>query len=723
MICRERRFVVVRDGDVAVFHAEEDAIAGKQPWKFFLLRDCEARPAPVPGHPHAFEVLVKVPVKKTLIFSTILAASGNVGYEARDYWIQAFLRSGSQASSGTRVVAVEDSFVEVPSIHHSAWQVALVVDPAVFTCDIECDKSWSLECQSFSVSLRLQDASGDQHSLLSIENLSISSSFHSQTSTCSVNILVENVRILLLLQSYLNYINLLIPARFWQETLLLPVAALLELFRGPPEVPSPLLTLNFKILMNSPFHVQLPFSPIESPVEKSLHLNFLLKVIVKSGDSSRDHLRSLDLHIALVNICASITSLNESSLIELLPGIKSCCNSDKILNVLAQTESALLLLVPVIDFHARIPLCALETNTAREFHGEPFKACLSPSAMTSEKRQMEVNCEMTRNSIILINPLMVAAAFISLKPMLVIAQEHSVFGVFNAIQKLLSTISVAQQQIPDDESLVFFESPFENISEVSLSLNMAHVSVVVQTSAQKSLLLRATGISLQASQEPRLKFVIEQITSSISSHPPSEIGITGSYAVVASRILYNESKSGQPAISLVLETKKAPKKINKKHFNELELADRLKWQDAESRELFREDTTDFHLPQFLASIIGSVNGLIVSFNVDELLSINYTTSLLNDLISVLKLVETHDFIISELISVEVAESSGFFEFANRLDSHELLLVPQPEAIEDGLSRIFDAFNIRRNAKCFVGCSIGILETSSVIQFNVSSIRF
>ena len=173
---------MVRDGDVAVFDSEEDAIAGKQPRKFFLLRECEARPAPVPGHPHAFEVLIKAPIKKSLIFSTILAASGNVGYEARDYWIQAFLRSGSQASSGTRVVAVEDQFVEVPSIHHQAWQVALIVDPAVIPCEIQSDRSWLLDCKSLSISLQMQDSSGNKHSLLSIQGLSILSAFHRETS-------------------------------------------------------------------------------------------------------------------------------------------------------------------------------------------------------------------------------------------------------------------------------------------------------------------------------------------------------------------------------------------------------------------------------------------------------------------------------------------------------------------------------------------------------------
>jgi hypothetical protein len=718
VIYRERRFVVVRDGDVAIFDCEEDAIAGKQPRKFFLLRECEARPAPVPGHPHAFEVLVKIPAKKTLIFSTIMAASGHVGYEARDYWIQAFLRSGSQASSGTRVVAVEDRFVEVPSIHHQAWQVALVVDPLDIMSEIESDESWSIDCKSFSVSLQTQDASGNKHIMLSIHGMSVSSNFHNATSTCSVNIWVENVRILLLLQSYFNYINFLIPARFWQETLQMPFASLLELFRGPPEVPSPLLTLNFKILINSPFHVELPFSPIDSPVDQSLHLNFLLKVNVKSGDSSRDQLRALDLYVSLANFCASITSLNESSLLDLLPGIKSCCDSDEILNILAQTQSALLLLIPVIDCHLRIPLRALEAQVSRECRGEPYKVCLNPSTLASENRKMEVKCDIKQNSIFLINPLMIAAAGIAFKPMLDIAKEHSVFGIIYSIQKLLSRVSVAQQQNLDDTALVFFESPFENLSEASLSLNIAHVSVVAQTSARKSLLMRITGVIVQASQEPRLEFVLEQIVSSISSHPTSEFGTMGN-DFITSRILYNESKTGQPAISLVVETKKAPKKINKKHFNENELADRLKWQDADSRELFREDTSDFDLPQFLASIIGSVHGLIFSLHVDELLSIDYTQSLLNDLISVLKLIEANDFIISDLLAVDVAESSAFFEFAKSLDVHELFLAPQPEVMEDGLSRIFDALKIRRNAKCLLGCSIGLLETSSFIKFNVS----
>ncbi len=220
-----------------------------------------------------------------------MAASGNVGYEARDYWIQAFLRSGSQASSGTRVVAVEDQFVEVPSIHHQAWQVALIVDPAVIPCEVQSDQSWLLDRKSLSISLQMQDSSGNKHSLLSIQGLSILSAFHRETSTISVNVLVDNVRVLLLLQSYLNFVQFLVPAQFWHKALQLHVMSLLELFRGPPEVPSPLLPLNFKVLINAPFHVQLPFSPIEAPVEESLHLKFLLKVNVKSGDSSRDRLR------------------------------------------------------------------------------------------------------------------------------------------------------------------------------------------------------------------------------------------------------------------------------------------------------------------------------------------------------------------------------------------------------------------------------------------------
>ena len=709
---------MVRDGDVAVFDSEEDAIAGKQPRKFFLLRECEARPAPVPGHPHAFEVLIKAPIKKSLIFSTILAASGNVGYEARDYWIQAFLRSGSQASSGTRVVAVEDQFVEVPSIHHQAWQVALIVDPAVIPCEIQSDQSWLLDCKSLSISLQMQDSSGNKHSLLSIQGLSILSAFHRETSAISVNVLVENVRVLLLLQSYLNFVQFLVPAQFWHKALQLPVVSLLELFRGPPEVPSPLLTLNFKVLINAPFHVQLPFSPIEAPVEESLHLKFLLKVNVKSGDSSRDRLRGLDVYVTFVDFCASVTSLTEAALHQLLSEIKSVGGSDEIVNVFSSSNCALLLLIPVIDFHVRVPLRALEAGWSHELHGEPFAACLSPSALP-RKRKIEVKFDMKQNSILLINPLMLAAALIAFKPMLLIAQECSVFGIVHSINKLLSKVSAAQQQTSDDKAFGFHESPFDNLSEATLLWTIAHVSVVAQTSAKKSLLMRVTGISLQASQEPRLEFVIQEIIASNSSHQSSESEIKGS-DFVASRILYNQSKSGQPAVTLVLESKKAAKKVNKKHFNEIELADVLKWNDAQSREMFREDTFDHDLPHFSASVIGSVNGLIMSLNVDELLSINYTTSLLNDLISVLKLIEKHDFVISDLLSVKVAESSHFFEFANRLESLDLSLLSPPDVTEDGLSRIFDAFKIRRNSKCFLGCSIGLLETSSLIQFNVSS---
>lgn len=670
----------------------------------------------MPGHPHAFEVIVKSPVKKLLMFSTILAASGHVGYEARDYWIQAFLRSGSQASSGTRVVAVQDSFIEVPSIHHQAWQVALVVDPAIIPFEITADESWILECKSLSISLQMLDATGSTRSLLSIQSLSVDSQFHSPSSTCSVDFQIENVQILLLLQSYLKFICFLVPACFWNEILQLPVAKLLQLFRGPPEVPSPLLTTNLKILINAPFHIQFPFSPIDQPVEKWLHLNFVFKVNVKSGDSSRDLQRALDTHVSLVNFCASITSLNEASLLQLLPGIKSCSGTDEILNVLADTQSALLLLVPVIDFHARLPLRALEGNVRRVFIGEPFNSCLSASALPV-KRKMEMVCDIKQNSMFFINPLMVVAAVMAFKPMLLIAKEHSVFGIAGSINKLLSRISTAQQQIPDEASLVFLESPFEDLSEATLLLTIAHVSAVTQTSAHKSLLLRVTGISVQASQDARLEFLIQHIVASNSSHPPSELGLR-SPDFVSSRILYNESKSGQPAVSLVLESKKASKRTNDMQFNELELASILGWKDEESKDLFRQDVSDHDQPLFSASIVGSVNGLVVSLNVDEVLSINYTTSLLNDLISVLKLIETHDFTVTELFSTEVAESSPFFAFENRMQSIDLLLPPEPEVVQDGLSRIYDAFNITPKAKCFLGCSIGLQETSSLIQFNV-----
>jgi hypothetical protein len=719
-ICfRERRFVVVRDGDVAVFGCEEEAVAGKQPRKFYLLRECEARPAPVPGHPHAFEVIVKSPLKKILTFSTILAASGHVGYEARDYWIQAFVRSGSQASSGTRVVAVADNFIEVPPIHHQAWQVVLAVYPAMIPFEIKADGSWILDYKSLSITLQMMDESGNTSSLLSIQSLSGSSHFHSQSSTCSVNLQIESVHVLLLLQSYLKYINFLVPACFWDELLQLPIPSLLELFRGPPEVPSPLLTTNLKILMNAPCHVQLPFSPAGVPVEKWLLLNFIFNVNVESGESSRDQQRALDSNISLVNFCASITSLNETSFLHLLPGIKSCGASDEILNVLAQTQSAFLLLVPVIDFHARLPLRALEADVHRICSGHPFKSCLS-TPVSFEKRKMEISCDVKQNSMFFINPLMVAAAIISFKPMLLIAQEHSIFGIVGSISKLLSRISAAQQQTSDDASLVFHESPFEDLSEASLSLTILHISVVTQTSAHKSLLLRVDGISIKASQEPRLEFLIQHIVASNSSHPPSQVGTEGT-DFISSRILYNESKSGQPVVSLILESKKASKKTTGMQFNELELATIIEWKDEESRELFRQDSSDHDQPLFSASIVGSVNGLILSLNVDELLSINYTTSLLNDFISVLKLIEAHDFIISELCGLQIAESSDYFKFVNRMDSIDLLLPIEPEVTEDGLSRIFDAFNITPNAQCFLGCSIGLQETSSVIQFNVGLI--
>ena len=60
----------------------------------------------------------------------------------------------------------------------------------------------------------------------------------------------------------------------------------------------------------------------------------------------------------------------------------------------------------------------------------------------------------------------------------------------------------------------------------------------------------------------------------------------------------------------------------------------------------------------------------------------------------------------------------FFAFENRMQSIDLLLPPEPEVVQDGLSRIYDAFNITPKAKCFLGCSIGLQETSSLIQFNV-----
>ena len=720
LICRERRFVVVRDGDVAIFDNEEDAMTGKQPRKFYLLRECEVRPSPLPGHPHAFEVVLTAP-KKVLVFSTILAASGNVGCEARDYWIQAFRYSGSQASSGTRVVAVEDNFIEVSSIHHQAWQVALVADPVTIPCEIQCDRNWTLDCKSLSISLQLQDVSGNKRSMLSIEGLSLSANSNVATSTISINLLIENVRVLLLLQAYLKYIHFLLPARFWCETLLLPVPSLLEMFRGPPEIPSPLLTFNFKVLINAPFYVQLPLSPIDAPVEKSLLLNFLLKVNVKSGILSLDQLRALDVYISLVNLCASITSLNEATLLQELPRIKSCSGSDEILSVLVQTDSAILLLIPVIDFHVRVPLRALEGVVSPEVRGEPWTAALSPSALLV-KRKMEMKCDIKQNSIFLLSPDMIAAAILTFKPMLLIAREQSVFGTFASVQKLFSRVSAAQQQTSDDSSLVFHESPFANLAEAKLTLSISHVSAVIQTSAHKSLLMRVTGINVQVSQEPRLEFVIKQIIASVSSHPPSELGIRGG-DFVSSRILYNESKGGEPAVSLVLETKKAAKKINKNHFSELQLAEMVKWHDAQSHELFREDALDFDQPHFSLTLIGSINGLMMSLNMDELLSVNYTNALLNDLISAFKLVETDDFIITELFSIEVAESSDYFQFANRLDSHDLLLRPQADVTEDGLSRIFDAFKISRNAKCFFGCSIGMLETSSHLEFNVSSIAY
>ena len=712
-VCRDRRFVVVRDGDVAIFDREEDAIAGKQPRKFYMLRDCEARPSPSPGHPLAFEVILTAPAKTVLVFSTIVAAGGNVGFEARDNWIQAFRYSGSQASSGTRVVVVEENLIEVASIHPQAWQVALVIDPVAIPCEIQSDQNWILDCKSLSISLQLQDESGSKRPLLSIEGLSLSANSHIATSTISINLLIENVRIVLLLQAYLNYINIILPARFWCEALQLPVASLLQLFRGPPEIPSPLLTSNFKILISAPFYVQLPLSPMNAPVEQSLFLNFLLKVNVKSGILSLDQLRAIDVFVSLVNLCASVTSLDEAALLQELPEIKNCSGCDDILSVLVQTDSAFLLLIPVSDFRVRVPLRALEGAAS---HGQPCTSALSPSALLV-KRKMEVTCDIKQNSIFLISPNMIAAAIIAFKPMLLIAREHSVFGSFASVQKLLSRVSVAQQQTSDDASSVFHESPFASLAEAVLSLTISHVSAVIQTSARKSLLLRTTGISVQASQEPRVEFVLKHIIASVSSQPPSELG--GDF--VSSRILFNESKGGEPAVSLTLETKKAAKKINKKHFTEVELAQTVKWHDEESQQLFREDLSDFDQPHFSATLVGSVNAMMISLNMDELLSINYTSALLNDLISAFKLVEAKDFVVSELFSVHVAESSDYFQFANHLESHDLLLQPQSEVAEDGLSRIFDAFKISRNTKCFLGCSIGMLQTSSLLQFNVSSI--
>ncbi len=122
-----------------------------------------------------------------------------MGYEARDYRIQAFLLSGSQASSGTRVVAVVDRFVEMPSNHHQDWQVA---DPLDIMSEIESDESWSIDCKSFYVSLQTQDTSGNKQPMLSIHGVIFSTNFHGATSTCSVNIWVQNV--LLLLQSCFN---------------------------------------------------------------------------------------------------------------------------------------------------------------------------------------------------------------------------------------------------------------------------------------------------------------------------------------------------------------------------------------------------------------------------------------------------------------------------------------------------------------------------------------
>jgi hypothetical protein len=112
-----------------------------------------------------------------------------VGYEVRDYWIQAFLRSGSQASSGTRVVAVVDRFVEMPSIHHQAWQVALVADPLDIMSEIESDESWSIDCKSCSVSLQNSGCISKQ----TTNALNPRHDFFYQISWCNIIMLSEHL--------------------------------------------------------------------------------------------------------------------------------------------------------------------------------------------------------------------------------------------------------------------------------------------------------------------------------------------------------------------------------------------------------------------------------------------------------------------------------------------------------------------------------------------------
>jgi hypothetical protein len=527
---------------------------------------------------------------------------------------------------------------------------------------------------------------------------------------------IESVRVLLLLQSYLTYIDFLVPACFWRETLELPIASLLELFRGPPEVQSPLLTYNFKVLLSAPFYIELPFSPIDAPAQRALLLNFLFKVNVKSGDSSRDLLRALDVFVSVASLCTAVTTMNEAALLQKLPDIKQSSSSDAILTILAQTESAFFLFIPAADFHARIPLRALDVCLTRECVGEPFKACLAPSAL-AEKRKIELICGIKQNCLVLVNPVMVASALIALKPMLLIAQHNSVFGIVLSIHKFLSKVSAAQQQICSGTPTVYYESPFENLSEASLSMNIAHLSAVVQTSEHKSLLLRVTGTTVKISQEPRLEFAIAQITANTSSHPHSQAG--GSCEGILTSHIVHTSSEVDAAVSVVLETKKAPKKINKKQFNEAALADTIKWRDGDSRQFFREDSSDFDVPHFSVSIMGSVSGLRLSLNVDELLAINFTAALVNDLILALKLIETHEVVVSQLFNAEVAESSNYYEFADRVRS--LSLGPQLLITQDALSLIFDAFKIKRNSKCFFACSICLSDTFSVIQFMVSSV--
>ncbi len=260
-------FCVVKSGELSYYKKEADATAGKPPRKFYLLKGSVVRHASLPGRQHAFDVVLfpSTGNEKVLTFSATATT-----FEG---WFAAFSRGAQTAASGGHVVARIVEFSEIPPLKDHDDQTSILLAPFTATVGIAASSGVTIKCL-LEIEIVATHHVGTRIEKTTLVHLSPTQiSFIVAPSKNHLTVTMESQAIDV--TAHLPLLSALFatvfPPFLFENLVLLPLPKLLNVFKPPPQILNPLLSIDIELKANlKHIAVRVPLAPPNSTAADSI---------------------------------------------------------------------------------------------------------------------------------------------------------------------------------------------------------------------------------------------------------------------------------------------------------------------------------------------------------------------------------------------------------------------------------------------------------------------